>query len=85
MFRRLERRQLFDPDNEEDILCLHFISLPVIQTFIDDFVGSWIRHGLRTVRGNLSPTRLFTTGFLDGCRKGRNKIIYTSLNSTMYY
>jgi hypothetical protein len=62
IIRRLERQHLLDPDSEEDLFCLHHIFLPVIQTFLDEFVGSWNRHGIRTVRGNLSPSRLFTRG-----------------------
>ncbi|EFX67032.1 hypothetical protein DAPPUDRAFT_115793 [Daphnia pulex] len=83
---RLERRQLLDPDNEEDILCLHFIFLPVIQTFIDEFVGSWIRHGLRTVRGNLSPTRLLTTGLRRLQKRAQqNHLYFTELDQNIDY
>ncbi|EFX70512.1 hypothetical protein DAPPUDRAFT_328085 [Daphnia pulex] len=48
LFLELERRLLLDPDSEEDLFCLHHIFLAVIHTFVDEFVGSWNRHGLRT-------------------------------------
>ena len=85
-FRGLERRQLLDPDSEEDLFCLHHIFLPVIQTFVDEFVGSWNRHGLRTVRGNLSPTRLFTKGLNQLRRRAeRNNKQYTELEQVITY
>ena len=56
----LKRILLLDTDSEEDLFCLHHIFLPVIKTFVDEFVGIWNKHGLHKVRGNLSPSRLFT-------------------------
>lgn len=85
-FRRLERRLLLDPDSEEDLFCLHHIFLPVIQTFVDEFVGSWNRHDLRTVQSNLSPSRLFTKGLSRLRRRAeRNNKQYTELEQVTYY
>jgi hypothetical protein len=41
IFRRFERRNLLDSEIKKDLFCLHHIFLPVIQPFLDEFVGSW--------------------------------------------
>jgi hypothetical protein len=72
IIRRLERQHLLDPDSEEDLFCLHHIFLPVIQTFLDEFVGSWNRHGIRTVRKSI-PFKIIYSGVKSFAAKGGTK------------
>ena len=53
---------MLDPVSEIDIYCLHVVYKPVIAQFVLEFVESWNKHHLRTVRGNPSPEKLFFVG-----------------------
>ena len=50
-----------DPDVEEQLFCLHFVYLPIINEALSKFVLSWNNHKMRTV-GNKSPLQLFILG-----------------------
>ena len=58
LFRSLEEIQLLEPLNELHLYCLHYVFMPRISRSIDDFVGQWNNHPLRTEHGR-SPRQLF--------------------------
>ena len=58
---------VFDPVNEIDIFCLHFVFLQRINKCLDDFHGSWNCHPLST-EGNMSPLQLFVEGVCESSR-----------------
>ena len=58
----MESWQYLDVNNEIDMYCLHLVFVPVIQTFMNEFLGTWNVHPIRTTRGNKYPQRLFNIG-----------------------
>ena len=61
LFRSLEDCDHLNPELEEQLFCLHFIYLPVINDALLKFVLLWNNHKLRTA-GNKSPVQLFILG-----------------------
>ena len=61
LFLSLEESGHLDPDIEEQLYCLQFIYLPIINDALLKFVLSWNNHKLRTA-GNKSPLQLFILG-----------------------
>ena len=48
LFLSLEGCGQLDPDNEEQLLCLHYTYLPIINEVLSKFVLSWNNHKIRT-------------------------------------
>lgn len=67
LFNRLEDAGVLDPDNEVDLLALHYTYVPWIQHQLDLFRDTWSMHRLRTCESR-SPLQLWLSGFLGGSR-----------------
>ena len=63
-FRKLEEEGKLDALNEVDLLCLHFIFLPRINTTLKSFVESWNNHPVSSEH-NLTPNQLFIRGAIE--------------------
>uniref|UniRef100_A0A096M9Y3 Integrase catalytic domain-containing protein n=1 Tax=Poecilia formosa TaxID=48698 RepID=A0A096M9Y3_POEFO len=48
----------FDPDNEVDLACIHFVMLPRLNRHLEVFSVAWERHSLSTEQGR-SPQQLW--------------------------
>lgn len=77
LFSKLEYHKVLDPDDEIDLLSLHFAYHHLIKKAIKDFQLMWDRHRLRTE--NLSPNQLFAVGLEDLNRRATSD---PSLNFT---
>ena len=67
LFNRLEDAGVLDPDNEVDLLALHYTYVPWIQHQLDLFRDTWSMHRLHTCESR-SPLQLWLSGFLGGSR-----------------
>ena len=63
IFYSLEEQNKFDPLNEVDMFCLHWVYLPKINATLKQFVESWNNHPIST-ENNLTPNQLFVEGIL---------------------
>jgi len=61
IFYYLESMELFDPDNEVDLLALHCIFLPRLNKAIDMFVIQWNNHPLSSEK-QCTPLQKWTEG-----------------------
>lgn len=61
LFSSLEKNRYLDPDNEDDLFCLHYIYGPIINDALAKFVQSWNNHKVRTA-GHKTPLQLFIMG-----------------------
>ncbi|KAJ7379552.1 hypothetical protein OS493_015347 [Desmophyllum pertusum] len=61
LFLSIEDCGEFDPDNEDQLFCLHFTYLPIINEALSKFVLSWNNHKIRTAR-NKTPLQMFILG-----------------------
>ena len=61
LFYTLENSGSLQPDNENQLFCLHFVYLPVINDILGTFARSWVNHKIRTA-GNKTPLQLFIMG-----------------------
>lgn len=62
-FYFLEREGILDVDNELHIWALHYVYLPRINGDLQNFVGAWNNHGLRTEH-HMTPLQIFVRGCL---------------------
>ena len=62
-FRHLEEIGALDPDNEVDIICLHYVMVSRINTHLDLFRQTWDNHPLTSER-NKTPEQLWVSGLL---------------------
>ena len=62
-FRRLEELAILNPLNEVDVFCLHWLYLPRINLYLQQFTESWNNHSLST-ENNLTPNQLFVNGII---------------------
>lgn len=62
LFYHLENVGLLDPLNENDLFCLHYVYLNVINHHIQEWVDSWNVHKMSSVH-NLSPFQMWIEGF----------------------
>ena len=46
----MEFDRVLDPDNENDIFCLHEVCKPTINNMLNRFTDSWQNHKLQTTR-----------------------------------
>ena len=60
-FSTIESDGLFDPLNDVDTFCLHYVYLPCINQCLQEFQESWNRHSMST-EGNMSPYQMFYEG-----------------------
>lgn len=70
-YRKMERDRILDRYNELHLYALHLVFIPVIQLYLDEFATTWNMHGIRTVKGALSPERMFIRGLTALERVGR--------------
>ena len=65
LFYYLENTVVLNPIDNAHIFCLHYdiVFIPHINRALQEFVGSWNHHGVRTEHGQ-SPNQLFTVGSL---------------------
>ncbi len=61
LFLSLEGDGYLDPDNEDQLFCLHSVYLPLINDCLCKFTLSWNNHKIRTA-GSKSPLQLFILG-----------------------
>ena len=57
LFYKLEEQNLFDPLNETDMYCLHWVFLPKINQHLHDFKESWNHHSLSS-ENNQTPYQM---------------------------
>lgn len=62
-FYMLEDEGVLNPDNEMHIWALHYVYLPRINKDLQDFMGQWNHHSLRTEH-HMTPLQLFVRGSL---------------------
>ena len=60
----MEDTEILNPDNDNDLFCLHFIYTPLINQALQLFKRSWNSHKLST-EGNLTPHQLYIKGMLE--------------------
>ena len=63
LFYYLEDHGCLDPDSETDLFCLHMVYKDRINRTLDSFSNGWNNHAI-TTENNMSPTQLFTCGYL---------------------
>ena len=61
LFNFMESDGILDPDNEQNIFCLHVVFQPVINDMLSKFSSAWINHKMRTT-SNKSPLQLYIMG-----------------------
>lgn len=77
---------MLDPNDEIDLYCLHVVFVPLIQTFMDEFLNSWNLHPIRTTVGNRSPTRLYLLGLTEMRRLADlHGVLPTELTQVFYF
>ena len=59
LFYNLEQNDFLNPISSTDLFALHYIFLPRINRSLEEFVGAWNNHGIRTEHGQ-TPNQLFT-------------------------
>ena len=64
LFYFMEDTGILNPDNDNDMFCLHFIYTPLINQALQLFKRSWNNHKLST-EGNLTPHQLYIKGMLE--------------------
>lgn len=86
LFFYLESEGLLERDNEGHLFALHFVYLPRINAALEEFVGQWNNHAIRTA-GNLSPRQLYLNGFLEVHNSNYTAVenIYAADQSTYAY
>lgn len=60
----LEDDGVFDPLNNDDLFCVHYVFLTQIIQCLQSFMESWNFHRLSTEH-NLTPQQLYTLGMID--------------------
>lgn len=70
LFYFMEDTEILNPDNDNDMFCLHFIFTPLINQALQLFRCSWNNHKLST-EGNSTPHQLYIKGMLE--RFGTNE------------
>ena len=63
LFYYLEHTEVLNPIDNTHIFSLHYVFIPRINRALQEFLGSWNHHGVRTEHGR-SPNQLFTAGSL---------------------
>ena len=61
LFNFMESDGILDPDNEQNIFCLHVVFQPVTNDMLNKFSSTWINHKMRTT-SNKSPLQLYMMG-----------------------
>ena len=61
LFMDMESDGILDPNNEDQLFCLHELYKPAINNMLRKFCDSWVNHKLRTAR-NKTPLQLFIMG-----------------------
>lgn len=61
LFYFMEDTGILNPDNENDMFCLHFVFTPLINRALNSFKRSWNSHKLST-EGNFTPQQLYVRG-----------------------
>ena len=61
--RHLETIGALDPDNEVDLICLHYVMLPRLNRHLELFRDTWDNHALSSER-NQSPQQLWVSGLM---------------------
>jgi hypothetical protein len=74
IFLNLEQNYKFNPENDLDLYCLHYVYKPRINYALKTFEESWNNHPIRT-ESNLSPRQLYIQGQL---LRRRNEIVSDS-------
>ena len=64
LFYFMEDTEILNPDNDNDLFCLHFIYTPLINKALQLFKRSWNNHKLST-EGNLTPHQLYIKGMFE--------------------
>ena len=57
----MEEINILDPDDDIDIICLHYVYIPRINRQLQMWKEAWIKHPLCSEM-NLSPEQLWTAG-----------------------
>ncbi|XP_019637141.1 PREDICTED: uncharacterized protein LOC109479592 [Branchiostoma belcheri] len=65
LFDAFEREGILDPNSRLDILALHFVFLPIINSALDTFRAFYNNHPVSTAPYNMSPNQLRAFGFAD--------------------
>lgn len=59
-FQYLQKIGALDPDNEKDLICLHYVMVPRLNVDLNLFRWVWDRHPLSS-EGNRSPQQLWVS------------------------
>ena len=62
-FRNLEENGMLDPDEDLNVICLHYVMLPRINWHLQLLIQTWDHHPLSS-EGNRSPQQLWVAGQL---------------------
>jgi len=61
LFYALENQDVLNPDDENQLWCLHYVFLPIINRHLCNWKDAWVHHPLRTER-NKTPMQLWISG-----------------------
>ena len=61
LFYFMENTGILNPDNDNDMFCLHFVFTPSISRVLESFKHSWNNHNLSS-EGNFTPQQLYVRG-----------------------
>ncbi len=63
-FRDMERQGILDVSSDRNLTALHYVFLPIVNRFLDDFTASWNHHKIRTEQQR-TPHQLYVAGMLE--------------------
>ena len=63
LFYHLENIGLLNPLNENDLFCLHYVYMNVINHHLEEWVNAWNDHRMTSCQ-NMSPMQMWINGYL---------------------
>ena len=80
LFYHLENINLFNPDNELHLFCLHYVFIPRINRHLQLWSSAWIKHPMRSEH-NLTPEQLWISGLqsIANCGSTVSKEVFEQL------
>ena len=83
LFYYLEHTEVLNPIDNAHIFSLHYVFIPRINRALQEFVGAWNHHGVRTEHGQ-TPNQLFTVGYLQLRNSGMAALDFFDTVPEMY-
>ena len=83
LFYYMEQHDLLSPISSTDLFALHYIFLPRINRSLEEFVGAWNNHAIRTEHGQ-TPNQLFTARSLQLQNSGLTALDFFDVVTNLY-